>query len=36
MSMNFEKFQKLNLKYLNLGALKCAHPNKNYLNYIFN
>jgi predicted SAM-dependent methyltransferase len=32
--MNFEKFQKLDFKYLNLGAQKNTHPNKNYLNYI--
>ena len=32
--MNFEKFQKLDFKYLNLGSLKNTHPNKNYLNYI--
>ena len=32
--MDFQKFQQLNLKYLNLGALKCVHPNKKYLNYI--
>jgi len=32
--MNFEKFQQLKFKYLNLGALKNTHPNKNYLHYI--
>ena len=32
--MNFQKFQNLDLKYLNLGALKNTHPNQNYLNYI--
>lgn len=32
--MNFEKFQKLDIKYLNLGALKNTHPTKNYLHYI--
>ena len=32
--MKFEDFLKLDYKYLNLGALKCVHPNKNYLNYI--
>ena len=32
--MDFEKFMQLEEKYLNLGALKNTHPDKNYLNYI--
>lgn len=32
--MNFEKFLKLEFKYLNIGSGNNTHPDKNYLNYI--